>query len=164
VWGGKSQPWEAWARQIPANVPRGGLDTHENILVNPAVGLIFMVPGHTETLRVAGNGRIVLDPQVQQRHVINGKPPVLALVVGVTEASTHRSKSFVRSKLWLPEKWPDRPNVPTLADWVVACTVAHEEAGATALSAQNAAAGPNIWARRRHSTAATGRNREDNGR
>lgn len=55
---------------------------------------------------------------MQQWHVVNGKPPVLALVVDVTEAFMHCSKSFVRSKLWQREKWPDRANVPTLADWV----------------------------------------------
>jgi PPOX class probable FMN-dependent enzyme len=115
---------------IPDRLGNHRLDSYENILVNPPVGLIFMVPGHTETLRVAGMGRIILDPAVQDRHRVNGKPPLLALAVDVTEAFMHCSKSFVRSKLWQPDKWPDRSNVPTLADWVV-CTVAHEETSAT---------------------------------
>jgi uncharacterized protein len=110
---------------VPDRLGNQRLDSYENILSNPAVGLIFMIPGHTETLRVAGTARIILDPSIQERHVVNGKPPLLALAVDVTEVFMHCSKSFVRSKLWQPDKWPDHGNAPSLAEWVV-CTVEPE--------------------------------------
>jgi PPOX class probable FMN-dependent enzyme len=103
---------------IPDRLGNHRLDSYENILSNPAIGLIFMIPGHTETLRVAGTGRIILDRSVQERHKVNGKVPVLALAVDVTEAFMHCSKSFVRSRLWKPEQWPSLAEVPTLAEWV----------------------------------------------
>ncbi len=103
---------------IPDRLGNHRLDSYENILVNPAVGLIFMVPGFTETLRVAGTGRIILDSAVQDRHKVNGKAPALALAVDVTEAFMHCSKSFVRAKMWKPELWPSLETVPSLAEWV----------------------------------------------
>jgi predicted pyridoxine 5'-phosphate oxidase superfamily flavin-nucleotide-binding protein len=103
---------------IPDRLGNHRLDSYENILANPAVGLIFMIPGHTETLRIAGSGRIILDRSVQERHKVNGKAPVLALAVDVTEAFMHCSKAFVRSRLWKPELWPSLAEVPTLAGWV----------------------------------------------
>lgn len=111
---------------IPDRLGNHRLDSYENLLSNPAIGLIFLVPGHTETLRVSGRARIIVDPAVQQRHSVNGKPPVLALAVDVGEVFMHCSKSFVRSRLWQPDHWQDRSTVPSLAEWVV-CTVAHDE-------------------------------------
>lgn len=103
---------------IPDRLGNHRLDSYENILANPAVGLIFMIPGFTETLPVAGTGRIVLDAAVQERHKVNGKAPLLALAVDVTEAFMHCSKSFVRSRIWKTEQWPSLEGVPSLADWV----------------------------------------------
>lgn len=107
---------------VPDRLGNHRLDSYENILVNPAVGLIFIIPGFTETLRIAGTGRIIHDRTVQQRHRVNGKAPVLALAVDVREVFMHCSKSFVRSRMWKPDHWPDLANVPTLAEWVK-CTV-----------------------------------------
>ena len=103
---------------IPDRPGNNRLDTFENILRNPAIAIIFIVPGNSETLRISGTARIVRDKAVQARHVVNGKPPELALVVDVREAFMHCSKAFVRSRIWKPEQWPDRKNVPTLAEWV----------------------------------------------
>jgi uncharacterized protein len=103
---------------IPDRLGNRRLDSYENILVNPAVGIIFVIPGFTETLRVAGIARIVRDSQVQERHKVSGKSPLLALAVTVTEAFMHCSKSLVRSRLWKPEHWPSLDEVPTLAEWV----------------------------------------------
>jgi len=76
-----------------------------------------MIPGNTETLRIAGKARIVRDRALQERHAVNGKLPELALVVEVSEAFMHCSKAFVRSRMWKPDQWPDRRNVPSLAEW-----------------------------------------------
>lgn len=105
---------------IPDRLGNHRLDTFENLMTNDAVGLIFVVPGNTETLRVSGKGRVILDQAIQERHAVNGKRPVLALVVDVEEAFMHCSKSFVRARMWKPDLWPDRTNVPTLAEWVKA--------------------------------------------
>jgi PPOX class probable FMN-dependent enzyme len=103
---------------IPDRLGNHRLDSYENILINPTVGLIFVIPGFTETLRMAGTAQIIFDKAVQERHRVNGKTPVLALAVHVTEAFMHCSKSFVRSRLWKPEEWPSLDTVPTLAEWV----------------------------------------------
>lgn len=103
---------------IPDRPGNNRLDSFENILFNPAVAIIFMIPGNTETLRVSGAARIVRDDAVAARLAVNGKAPALSLVVEVEEAFMHCSKAFVRSRLWKPEQWPDRDGVPSLAEWV----------------------------------------------
>jgi uncharacterized protein len=98
----------------------GRLDTFENLLIHPEVGLFFIIPGNGDTLRVSGKGQIVRDSALQARLAVNGKPPNLALIVAVEEAFMHCPKCMVRSRLWKPELWPDRGNVPTLAQAMVA--------------------------------------------
>ncbi|WP_323772311.1 MSMEG_1061 family FMN-dependent PPOX-type flavoprotein [Antarctobacter sp.] len=103
---------------IPDRLGNHRLDGFENLLVNPGVGLIFLIPGFKETLRVSGTGRIAADADLRARHAVNGKVPDLVLVVTVAQAFMHCSKSSVRSRLWVPELWPDLDGVPSLADWV----------------------------------------------
>jgi uncharacterized protein len=62
----------------------------------------------------------VIDRPLQDKMVVNGKTPTLILIVTVEEAFTHCPKCMVRSKLWKPQEWPDRTNVPTLAEAMVA--------------------------------------------
>ena len=75
---------------VPDRLGNRRLDSFENMLLNPAAALIFIVPGNHETLRVAGRARIVLDRAIQERHAVNGKPRVLALVLDVEQAFMHR--------------------------------------------------------------------------
>ena len=103
---------------IPDRLGNQRVDTFENLLVDPSIGLLFLIPGHTETLRVSGTAKIVLDSSVQERHVVNGKKPLLALVVTVEQVFMHCSKCLVRSRLWQTEHWPTRRSAPTLAEWV----------------------------------------------
>jgi len=105
---------------IPERPGNQRLDGFQNLLANPAVALLFIIPGNTETLRVAGRARIVRDPVLQQRLAVNGKEPLLCLVVDVEEAFMHCGKSSVRSGIWKPETWPDRSNVPSIAESVKA--------------------------------------------
>lgn len=111
---------------IPERQGNQRLDGFENLLLNPAVSLLFLIPGNTETLRVAGRARIVRDPELQHRCAVNGKDPLLCLVVDVEEAFMHCGKSSVRSGIWKPEIWPDRSNVPTVAESVKANAHASE--------------------------------------
>lgn len=94
------------------------LDTFENLLKNPAVGLIFLIPGHTETLRVSGTAKLILDRDVQKRHAVNGKEPVLAVMISVKEVFMHCSKAFTRGRMWQPDTWAERGTVPMLSEWV----------------------------------------------
>jgi len=104
---------------IPDRLGNNRVDGFENLLSDPAVGLIFMIPGNGDTLRVSGTGRIVRDAPLQERLAINGRPPKLVLVVEVEEAFMHCPKAIVRSHLWQPDHWSDTADVPTLAEAMV---------------------------------------------
>ena len=91
-----------------------------NVLENPHVGLIFLIPGTTETLRVSGRGLLVRDGELLESMEHRGKVPKLALAVRVIEAFFHCSKSLIRSHLWQPERWPERDGLPSLAETMVA--------------------------------------------
>jgi uncharacterized protein len=105
---------------IPDRPGNHRLDTFNNLLAHPEIGLFFLIPGNGETLRVSGKGRIVRDPSLQARLAVNDKLPNLALIVTVEEAFMHCGKSMIRSRLWSPEHWPDRTGVPSLAEAIVA--------------------------------------------
>jgi uncharacterized protein len=105
---------------IPDRPGNHRLDTFENLLTHPEIGLLFLIPGNGDTLRVSGKGKIVRDRSLQDRLAVNGKPPELVLVVTVEQAFMHCPKCVVRSRLWTPEHWPDRSNVPTLAEAIMA--------------------------------------------
>ena len=81
---------------------------HLNILRNPHVGLLFMVPGTTETLRVNGRAELTSNPDVLARLAARGKPAVVAIRVHIDECFFHCAKAFIRAQLWKPETWPAR--------------------------------------------------------
>jgi uncharacterized protein len=99
---------------IPDRPGNNRLDTWENIVINPAVGLLFLIPGMNETLRVNGHGRITADLPLRERFAIEGRVPATVLVVEVKACYMHCAKAFMRSKLWAPESWPPRDSMPTL--------------------------------------------------
>ena len=79
-----------------------------NVLSNPHVGLIFVVPGRTDTLRVNGRARLVRDAPFFDDLVVRGHRPLVALVVEVEQVFHHCGKAFLRSRLWDPDSWnPD---------------------------------------------------------
>jgi PPOX class probable FMN-dependent enzyme len=100
---------------IPDRNGNKRLDSIVNIINQPSVALLFMIPGVLETLRVNGRGAISTDPSLLERFDVNGKLPALVIVVTVEEAFGHCSKAFRRSKLWEPDYQPDT-KVPTLAE------------------------------------------------
>jgi PPOX class probable FMN-dependent enzyme len=79
----------------------------QNILVNPRVALIFLVPGTEETLRIHGTAELTNDPAVLASLVQRGKPALLAIRVHVEQVFFHCAKAFRRSALWEPATWPD---------------------------------------------------------
>lgn len=105
---------------IPDRLGNNRVDTFENLLVDPAVGLLFLIPGDGDTLRVSGRGAIVRDGWLRERLAHRGKAPNLALVVAVEEAFMHCAKAIVRAGLWQPDRWPDLTAVPSLAEAMVA--------------------------------------------
>ncbi|MCX8226787.1 MAG: pyridoxamine 5'-phosphate oxidase family protein [Sulfitobacter sp.] len=111
---------------IPDRLGNHRVDGFQNILEDPNVAILFIVPGHGDTLRIAGKARVVKDKAISKRLAVNGKEPLLALVVEVQEAFMHCSKSLIRSRLWQPDYWPARKSAPTLAEWVLA-TVDREQ-------------------------------------
>ena len=86
-----------------------------NLLDNPGIGLIFLVPGSEETLRINGRARIVRDPEWLARLAAQGKTPQLAIAVEVEEAFLHCAKCVKRSGLWEPARWPDRAGMASPA-------------------------------------------------
>ncbi|WP_394199029.1 MSMEG_1061 family FMN-dependent PPOX-type flavoprotein [Litoreibacter albidus] len=111
---------------IPDRLGNHRVDGFQNILEDPNVAILFIVPGHGDTLRVAGKARIVKDRAISARHAVRGNAPLLAMVVEVEEVFMHCSKSLIRSRLWQADTWPARKTAPTLAQWVLA-TVDREQ-------------------------------------
>ncbi len=101
---------------IPDRPGNRRADTYTNVLQNPKVGLIFLIPGKSETLRVSGTARIVRDIALRESMAIQGKIPAFALAVEVEEAFFPCSKCIVRSELWDPAEWPELEGLPTLAE------------------------------------------------
>lgn len=99
---------------IPDRPGNNRLDTHSNIITNPSVGLIFMIPGFDETLRVNGKATLVKDPALLKSMSVNDRAPKLAILVNVTEAFMHCAKAFRRSHLWNPDHIQDRTEMPSL--------------------------------------------------
>lgn len=83
-------------------------DGFHNILANPHIGLIFLIPGRGDTLRVNGRARLVRDADFFDRMIVKGHRPQVAVLVDIDEVYYHCSKAFLRSELWKPERWePD---------------------------------------------------------
>ena len=81
------------------------VDGFLNVLANPHVGLIFLVPGRGDTLRINGRARLVREAPFFDDLIVKGHRPQLAMLVDVEEVFFHCSKAFLRSKLWQPESW-----------------------------------------------------------
>lgn len=101
---------------IPDLPGNNRLDTLSNLLANPQVGLIFLIPGMNDVLRVNGKVRLVRDAALLESLAYQGKLPKLAIVVDVQEVFIHCTKALVRSKLWLDEYRVDRNELPSLAE------------------------------------------------
>jgi uncharacterized protein len=100
---------------IPDRPGNKRVDGMRNLLVNPHVGLLFVLPGREETLRVNGRAFIMRDPELLERCVAHGKTPLLAIGVEVEESFFHCAKALRRSHLWAPEQWPASDVLPSYA-------------------------------------------------
>ncbi|WP_233491235.1 pyridoxamine 5'-phosphate oxidase family protein [Blastococcus sp. TBT05-19] len=110
---------------IPERAGNRRADGYRNILANPHVGLVHLLPGRTDTLRINGRARLVTEPSLLDRMVVKGHRPVLAVVVEIEQVFHHCGKAFLRSQLWDPESW--RPEaVPSRARIAHALERKHE--------------------------------------
>ena len=88
-------------------------DSLRNILANPRVGLLFVVPGVGDTLRVNGRATLVTDDELLAPSAVDGKVPTLGILVDADEVFTHCSKAFLRSQLWDPGRYVERSELPS---------------------------------------------------
>ena len=100
---------------IPDRPGNRRVDSFLNVLSNPHVALIFLVPGRLDTLRVNGRARLVREAPFFDDLVVNGHRPSLALLVEIEEVYFHCPKASMRSSLWRPETWPDPASLPSTA-------------------------------------------------
>jgi PPOX class probable FMN-dependent enzyme len=103
---------------IPDRKGNNRLDSLGNLLANPGVGLVFLIPGIDETLRVNGRAEIAEDPELLASLAVFGAPPRSALRVTVEEAFIHCGRALKRSRLWDPDGHADRGEVPTVGEWL----------------------------------------------
>jgi len=104
---------------IPDRPGNNLLDSLSNIVANPEVGLLFVIPGFDETLRVNGRADVVRDPALLAPLAVDGKAPKVAIRVSVREVYLHCAKSFRRARLWDPAARVPRQSLPTLAKMVM---------------------------------------------
>ena len=104
---------------IPDRSGNNRLDSLTNILANPAVGLLFLIPGFEDTLRVNGRARLTRDPALLAGLEMQGKPPKCGILVEVDEVFLHCSKAFKRSRLWAADAQVPRSTLPGLARMVL---------------------------------------------
>jgi hypothetical protein len=109
---------DAHTLALPDRPGNNRLDSMENILENPEVGLIFLIPGVNETLRVNGTAEIRDDDDLRARFEVSGKRPATVILVNVREAYLHCAKALMRSRLWHEDaKHTERP-IPTMGEMI----------------------------------------------
>lgn len=115
---------------LPDRRGNNRLDSLKNIVHNPQVGLLFLVPGVTETLRVNGQAFISRAPALTSQFEVQGKTPRTVLVVKVNEVYIHCSRALVRADLWNPAKHAPKGTVPSFGTMLEAHTKGFVEAKA----------------------------------
>ncbi|MFJ6213766.1 MSMEG_1061 family FMN-dependent PPOX-type flavoprotein [Streptomyces sp. NPDC092296] len=110
---------------IPDRPGNRRADSWRNVLANPHVGMLFVIPGRGDTLRVNGSARLVSEAPFFDRMVVRGHRPALALVVEAEEIYFHCSKSFLRAHFWQPDSWrpdavPSRARIAQATEWTQA--------------------------------------------
>lgn len=113
---------------IPDRPGNGRIDIFLDVVQEPSVGLLLLVPGILETCRISGRGTVTTDPDLLGRMAVKGKTPKLALVVEIEEAFVHCGKAVRRGGLWDADNRIERNNFPTMGQML------HDHARPTALT------------------------------
>jgi uncharacterized protein len=104
---------------IPDRRGNRRIDSLQNIVENPRVGLLFLIPGVDETLRVNGSAVLVRDADLLEQLAVDGSRPNVAIVVTVEECFFHCPKAFIRGRIWDPDTFLPREELPTLARMIL---------------------------------------------
>lgn len=100
---------------IPERPGNGRVDGWRNVLENPHVGVILLVPGRNDTLRINGRARLVRDGPYFDELAVRGRRPLLACEIAVDEVFFHCPKAFLRSELWQPDSHVEPGRLPSVA-------------------------------------------------
>ena len=111
---------------LPDSGGNNRLDTLENLLVDPRMALIFLIPNVQETLRVNGRARLRDEAEFTDRFAEERQRPKLVVELQIEEVYLHCAKAFMRSQLWQPDTWPQRSALPTMNQMI------HDQIGAGA--------------------------------
>jgi PPOX class probable FMN-dependent enzyme len=103
---------------LPDRPGNNRLDSLGNLVANPGVGLLFLVPGVDETLRVNGTAELREDAELRSRFAVGERTPALVLAVTVREAYLHCAKALMRSRLWDPAAQVERSALPTMGEMI----------------------------------------------
>jgi PPOX class probable FMN-dependent enzyme len=101
---------------LPDRPGNNRLDSLTNLTERPDVGLLFMIPGVDETLRVNGVAALRTDPDLVERFQVGRRPPAIVLAITVRQAYLHCAKALMRSRLWDPDARIDRAELPTMGE------------------------------------------------
>jgi hypothetical protein len=115
---------------IPDRRGNNRMDTLRNLVENPAIGLLFLVPGVNEAFRVNGEAVLSRDPALTEPFAVQGKAPRTVIVVQVKEAYIHCSRALVRADLWNPAKFAKPGAVPSMGTMLAAHTCGFVDAQA----------------------------------
>jgi PPOX class probable FMN-dependent enzyme len=107
---------------IPDRLGNNRIDSLRNLVRDPRVALLFLIPGVGETMRIVGRAQISTDPKLTESFIINGKIPRSVLIVTVEKAYFQCTKAIVRSKLWDPASKVDRKTLPTAGSIIAELT------------------------------------------
>ena len=113
---------------LPDSGGNNRLDTLENLLADPRLSLLFLIPNVEETLRVNGRARLRDEPAFTERFDQERQRPKLVIEIAVQEVYLHCAKAFMRSQLWQPDTWPERTALPSMNQMI------HDQIGAAAPS------------------------------
>jgi PPOX class probable FMN-dependent enzyme len=105
---------------IPDRPGNRRVDTFKNILQNPYVAVIFLIPGKGETLRITGECRIVRDQALRESMAVKSRIPEFAIVVHVERVLIHCPKCVIRANLWQPDAWPDSSDTADIGEAMIA--------------------------------------------
>lgn len=114
---------------IPERPGNRRCDTYTNVLAEPEVAVIFLVPGEDVTLRVMGRGSLTTDPALLESMAVNGRPALMALKIAISETFLHCGKAPKRAKLWDPAAQVEKGEFPRLGEMI------HDQMAAKALDA-----------------------------
>lgn len=101
---------------IPDRPGNRRLDSIMNILSNPQIGLIFLIPGLDEVLRINGKATIIKNPEILNKLSLKDRPPSLGIGVDVEECFIHCPRALKKSKVWEPESWQDSEAMPSVEE------------------------------------------------